>query len=79
MPEGARCKECQRLWADYVSAVLEQVRQDRHHYFAALTGDPGQLLHLRSALDAATVAVKLLRVRIREHQELHQKAGWASA
>ena len=73
MPE-VRCKDCQRLWAEYVSAVLEHVRLDRQVYFASHNQGPGQLQPLRNSLEAAAITAKSLRERIRRHQDSHKNA-----
>lgn len=78
MPEEVRCKECQRLWAEYVSALLEQVRLDRQLYFAGQSQKPDQLPQLTNSLKAASVATKSLRERIERHKDAHHGRVMAS-
>jgi len=79
MSEDLRCKECRRLWAEYVSAVLEQVRLDRQLYFASQKREPDQSQQLRTALEAAGIATKSLREQIDRHRDTHQDADEVTA
>ena len=79
MPEEVRCRECQRLWAEYLSALLEQVRLDRQLYFASQSREPDQLQLLKNALQAAGIATKSLRERIERHRDAHPGADRVTA
>lgn len=79
MPGNNRCQECQRLWGEYTSAALEQVRLDRRLYFTIIGHEGGSVTNLKTALDAAIIARDAVRELIRIHQQAHPKAGVTSA
>lgn len=79
MPEDVRCKDCQRLWAEYVSTLLEQVRLDRQLYFAGQSREPDHLQPLRTALEAASIATKSLREQIQRHGDTHRGVDHVTA
>ncbi len=75
-PTDRPCAECQRLWAEYVSAVLEHIRVERQLYFASLA-DASQAQSLNALLERAVVAEKSIRELIRDHESSH-RAGEAA-
>ena len=77
--ENHRCEECQRLWGEYVSAVLEYVRLDRQVYFATLRQESSQIPGLHHSLGSAVIAKDAVRDLIREHAATHLNASAASA
>jgi hypothetical protein len=77
MPEN-KCQECQRLWGEYVSAVLEHTRLDRQLYFTGLRQEPGLAQNVKTALEAAAIARDAARELIRKHEVTHRKADAAA-
>ena len=73
------CPECQRLWGEYVSAMLEHVRLDRQLYFVTLGQESGSIPTVRTSLGAATLAKDSLRELIGRHEQDHRKAQAAPA
>jgi len=78
MPENNKCQQCQRLWGEYLSAVLEHTRLDRQLYFTELRQEPGSVQNAKSALAAADIARKGARELIRKHELSHGKADAAT-
>jgi len=78
MPNHDKCQECQRLWGEYVSAVLEHTRLDRQLYFTELRQEPGSVQNIRTALEAAAIARDAARELIRRHEPIHCKANAAA-
>jgi hypothetical protein len=75
MPTKPACRECQRLWGEYLSALLEHARLDRLFYFVSLGQEPGSTEALSAAVFTAAIAKDRLREQIREHQQTHAEAA----
>ena len=78
MSENNKCQECQRLWGEYLSAVLEHTRLDRQLYFTQLYQEPGSIQNIRAALEAAAIGRDATRNLIRKHELSHGKADAAT-
>jgi hypothetical protein len=65
------CHECRRLWAEYLSALLDHARLDRQVYFIRLGQEAGGLDGLEQSRETARIAKDSFRKMIRQHEQSH--------
>jgi NurA-like 5'-3' nuclease len=70
-----RCKECDRLWAEYTKASFEHFHVENKLKMAAVEGDVEAVVRLTRGIEEARHCRDHMREAMRKHEASHPQAN----